>query len=755
MKNQPIFWTWGLGLCITLFVCVQAIEYISFREKKLFDESSDELIYTLSSELVTVKNIISGISAYFQIAPQIYPDDFHLLTKSQINQPFISRLSYAVKIEQKEVGAFEKKQQGLFGWSGVNIKNFQNDQKYLNVANQNLYPVLMAEPHTIQNIRMRGRDISTCISLLSAISDAIESSNAVLIKSYENGCTGVYVLKAVYRGRVVPTDLGKRYSRVKGLIVMEIFPSGFITARSESEVSYRISTNNGQILISDKQPEFVGLRTIFTQFKQQHQLSDIFNQEMTIVVNKTIVWSFHYIFVVLLLFLFGCFICLFIHIKIRKHQGILQASKQQNYLVNEEVKRQTASLNQTTVELLNAKLVAEQANKTKSLFLANMSHEIRTPISGIISVTELMIKENLASNSRPMLKTVNNAAQSLLTILNDVLDFSKIESGKLDIICRDFSLSKLCEEVVTLFRPAAKEKKIKLAIQFLDAPQDLFYGDGARIRQILLNIVGNAIKFTNQGRVDVLVAVSHKNNNIYNICITVEDTGIGISREEKPKIFDGFYQADAKFSRTQEGSGLGLTISKRLLALMDGELSFLSVPKSGSQFQLKIPLPAIQGKRIDDPNCSIAEGDLHGSDIDEAEIVSAFNHVLLVDDDFISLVAVSQMLKDLGFCVKTADNGESAIEKAMTMPTDLILMDIHMPVMDGLEATNKLRQNGFKQPIIGLTAAVTNSEVSEYLQHEMDEVIPKPLDTKLLLTLLGKIKAKYPSNQEMRISELS
>jgi|GEM_PF-2822716 len=737
MKNQPIFWTWVLGLGITLFICLQTIEYINDREKKQFYETSNKLIYTLSSELVTVENIISGISAYFQIAPQIYPDDFHLLTKSQINQPFISRLSYAIRINGEDVESFKKKQEELFGWSGVDIKNYQNDNSYLNASSLNIYPVLMVEPHNIKNIRMRGRDISTCGSLLGAVSDAIESSKSVLIKSQETGCEGVYIFKAVYRGRVVPNNMKKRYSHVKGMIIMEIYPPGFMAARSEHGASYQMLTTNGQVLISGKQQalkptlqKLVSTNPIFAQFSQQHQLLNSFNQQMKIEVQKTVYWSFQYIATVVLIFLVGCFISLIIHLKIRKHQGLLKASEQQNKLINEEVKRQTASLNATTTELLQAKLSAENANQAKTLFLANMSHEIRTPISGIISVTELLIKEDLSTNNKLMLRTVHHSAVSLLSILNDVLDFSKIEAGNLSLNQSNFSLSKLCNDVITLFKYTAKEKGIKLGLQIQDKEPDYFYGDDARIRQILLNIVGNAIKFTNYGRVDVLVSNSRRKGGRYNISITVEDTGIGIAVDEKPKIFDDFYQSDAKFSRTREGAGLGLTISKRLLALMEGELDFISVPNSGSQFVIHIILDEAQKER----GASLEQV------IDETSIVTKFKHVLLVDDDFISLMAVSQMLKDLGFIVNTADNGEEAIERAISTPPDFILMDIHMPVMDGLEATKILRQKDFKNPIIGLTAAVTNSEVSEYLQHEMDEVIPKPLDAKLLVKLLDKYK---------------
>ncbi len=399
-----------------------------------------------------------------------------------------------------------------------------------------------------------------------------------------------------------------------------------------------------------------------------------------------------------------------------------------------ELKIAAGLLTEKNFELDNALKKANLASEAKSSFLAATSHEIRTPMTAIIGMTDLVLGTDLNDDQRENLQSVKSAASGLLVIINDVLDFAKIESGKVQIIRESFSIRELVEEVIKLFKIAAIEKEVDIFSFFQGDLPDILVGDSDRIRQVLVNLIGNSIKFTPpKGVIVCYIEGTVALDERLDVFFAVSDTGIGIRSDMIEKIFESFTQAEEYTTRLYGGTGLGLSISNRLVSLLGGQLGVKSILGVGSRFSFSIPMKSLAE---DETAASIKIKE--NNDIQRKTELNLF--ILLVEDNIVNCKLFRAMLGKFGCKVNVANNGQEALDSLEKNKFDLILMDCQMPIMDGYETTQRIRakegKDGSRIPIIALTAHALETDKDRCLEVGMDEYLTKPVDrTKLFKTL--------------------
>ncbi len=400
------------------------------------------------------------------------------------------------------------------------------------------------------------------------------------------------------------------------------------------------------------------------------------------------------------------------------------------------------SLEEANSALREAMLHAEQTTRVKTEFLTNVSHEIRTPMTAILGFTEVLLEEARRANAPhatiDALHTIQRNGDYLLALLNDILDLSKIESGRLEVERVSYSPVAIVREVERLMRVRAESKGIAFHVDFQGAVPEWVEGDPTRVRQILINLVGNAIKFTEIGEVRLRVRLRDEPPPPH-LCFEVIDTGIGITTGERAKLFRPFGQADSSTTRRYGGTGLGLTISKRLTDLLDGLIDVESEPGRGTKFKVELPAGNLEGVARVGANESLVDPEERPADAE----LSLAGTVLLVEDGPDNQRLIELLLRRVGLDVVTAENGQQAIErvqeaKAAGRRLSLVLMDMQMPVMDGYTATRILRRRGFDAPIVALTAHAMDAERSRCISAGCDDFATKPIDRARFYALLRR-----------------
>ncbi len=404
----------------------------------------------------------------------------------------------------------------------------------------------------------------------------------------------------------------------------------------------------------------------------------------------------------------------------------LAQREQANRALNRTLDELDARVRRRTAALAEATARAEQANRAKSEFLANMSHEIRTPMNGVIGMAELLLSAPLADEQREQVETIRSSGQILVGLINNILDLSKIESGKLEISPQPHDLRGLIDVAVHCVAPTARARGLDLCVECQALPPRVLV-DGLRLGQILINLLGNAIKFTEQGSVRVIALVRREGPDAW-VRVEVHDTGIGIDPSRMPLIFRPFEQGDSSMTRRFGGTGLGLAISHRLATLMGGRLTCESAVGRGTTFSLEVPLVLATEVRSALPTTTLATPDTRALD------------VLLAEDNVVNQRVATTMLRRLGHRVEVAANGAEALDALARRAFDVVLMDVQMPVLDGLEATRRLRERGDPSPwVIALTAHALDDHRQQCAAAGMNDFVSKPVQLEDLRAALARV----------------
>lgn len=727
------------------------------RQEQAFANNAERIASTLDSELANITDILHGVAGFVASHETLIPAEFEEYTAPiLLRNPLLSGLSWNTRVTGSELREFEAIMQKRYRDSGF-APGFTVRQR--NRAGQ-LEPVIQRDNHVIisylapfaVNNDVLGLDIAAQASRTKTLEAAWVAGNAIptppislshggelqlgvlLFLPYSAGEYGTgsllsdgYATAVIRLQELAEIALGGEMLSNTSLVLLD--PD----ASSEPAVLYHtpMSEQQRRTLVASRQAMVNGADTLYPlQARHVVTVGGRAWELIQVSEHKFISqpWGVHLLMIAGLLFsgLLGWFIII-----------LAGHTREVEYQVENRTRELTAAnarLQESEKELQEARDIAVQSDRAKSDFLANMSHEIRTPMNAIIGLSSLGIQQHGNPDSYEKFYRINQSGEMLLGIINTILDFSKIEAGKLVLESEVFSLPDILRRLDSMFRAQAQEKGLSLVFRFSGKCDKYYVGDALRLTQVLVNLIGNAIKFTHQGEVEVTVGAQNIDENEARLTWSVRDSGIGMSESQLTHLFDAFTQADTSTSREYGGTGLGMTISQRLVEAMQGCFSVHSELNAGTIMSFTVPMI-----RANDAQKAAAKAQQHIDSLHPVgEKVRLDGRVLLVEDNPINQTVIEEQLRHLGVTADVVENGQQAVEAVAANDYVLVLMDIQMPVMDGYQATREIRRTGNTVPIIALTAAAMVEDKQKARAAGMDDHLGKPFREREMRHLLAK-----------------